>query len=60
MATDPVLNKSVNKGQVNTQTQRDSLLMRDDNKADQSEGAHADGQTTAMHGRGAGFSRNTR
>lgn len=58
IATDPVLNKSANKGQVNTQTQRDSLLMHDDNTADQSEGARADGQPTAMQGRGAGFSRN--
>ena len=58
IATDPVLNKSVNKGQVNTQTRRDSLLMHDDNMADQSEGARAEGQPTAMQGRGAGFSRN--
>lgn len=58
-ATDPVLNQSVNKGQINTQTKRDSLLMHDDNQADQSEGAKAEGQPTAMQGRGAGFSRNT-
>ena len=58
IATDEVLNKSVNKGQINTQTKRDSLLMHDDNMADQSEGARAEGQPTAMHGKGAGFSRN--
>ena len=35
IATDEVLNKSVNKGQINTQTKRDSLLVHDDNMADQ-------------------------
>ncbi|GAB2512937.1 hypothetical protein [Lysobacter humi (ex Lee et al. 2017)] len=56
---DPILTKATNDGRINTQTQRDSLLMHDDNQADQSEGAQAEGQPTAMHGRGAGFSRNT-
>lgn len=58
LATDPVLNQSVNDGQINTQTRRDSLLMHDDNQADQSEGARAEGQPTANQGQGAGFSRN--
>lgn len=54
----PVLNKAVNQGQINTQTKKGSQLLHDDNFSDQSEGAKAEGQPTAMHGRGAGFSRN--
>lgn len=54
----PILTKATNNGRINTQTKRDSLLMHDDNQADQSEGAKAEGQPTAMQGRGAGFSRN--
>ncbi|MFC0679848.1 hypothetical protein ACFFGH_18575 [Lysobacter korlensis] len=54
----PVLNKAVNQGRINTQTKKGGLLVHDDNFSDQSEGAKSEGQPTAMHGQGAGFSRN--
>ena len=54
----PQMIQATNKGQVDTQAQRDSQLPHKDNAADQSEGAKSEGQTTAMHGKGAGFSRN--
>jgi hypothetical protein len=54
----PQLTKAANQGRIDTQTQRDAQLLRKDNFADQSEGAKSEGQPTAMHGQGAGFSRN--
>lgn len=54
----PALDQAANQGQVNTQAKKGSHRMRDDNMSDQSEGAKAEGQPTAMQGRGAGFSRN--
>ena len=58
-AENAVLTQATNKGRVDTQTQRDATRLYKDNQSDQSEGAKAEGQPTAMHGRGAGFSRNT-
>lgn len=57
-ATSPELIKATNKGRVDMQTKRDAQQPYKDNFSDQSEGAKAEGQPTAMHGRGAGFSRN--
>ncbi|HZX79387.1 MAG TPA: hypothetical protein VFE72_00340 [Lysobacter sp.] len=57
-AENAVLTQATNKGRVDTQTQRDATRLYKDNQSDQSEGAKAEGQPTAMHGRGAGFSRN--
>ena len=54
----PQMIKATRDGLVNTQGQRDSQLAKGD-RSDQSEGAKEDGQTTARHGQGAGFSRNT-
>lgn len=54
----PHLIRAANHGQVDTQTQREAQRMHKDPMADQSEGAKAEGQPTAMHGKGAGFSRN--
>jgi hypothetical protein len=56
--TNPASDKAANQGRINEQTKKDSLLLHDDNFSDQSEGAKTEGQTTAMHGQGAGFSRN--
>jgi len=56
-AENPQLVQATRKGEVDTQQQRDTRLA-DGNKLDQSEGAKADGQTTARHGQGAGFGRN--
>ena len=58
-AENAVLTQATNTGRVDTQTQRDATRLYKDNQSDQSEGAKAEGQPTAMHGRGAGFSRNT-
>ena len=58
-AENAVLTQATNKGRVDTQTQRDATRLYKDKQSDQSEGAKAEGQPTAMHGRGAGFSRNT-
>lgn len=55
----PHLIRATNQGQVDTQTQREAQLAHKDPQSDQSEGAKAEGQPTAMHGKGAGFSRNT-
>ena len=52
--------KQANEGRIDTQGTRDGQLAAQDNAIDQSEGAHRDGQTTARHGQGAGFGRNTR
>ena len=57
-AVNPQLIQATNKGRIDTQTQRDAQQPYKDNFSDQSEGAKAEGQPTAMHGRGAGFSRN--
>lgn len=57
-AESPLLAKATNQGRINTQTTKDSLLVHDDNFSDQSEGAKSEGQPTAHHGQGAGFSRN--
>lgn len=57
-AVNPELVKATNKGRIDTQTQREAQKPYKDNVSDQSEGAKAEGQPTAMHGRGAGFSRN--
>ncbi|GAB6195927.1 hypothetical protein [Lysobacter xanthus] len=57
-AEDPQLAKAANQGRIDTQTQRDAQVPYKDNFADQSEGAKSEGQPTAMHGQGAGFSRN--
>lgn len=57
-AEHPVLNKGVNQGQTNSQASRDAVRLQDKNMSDQSEGAKEDGQPTARHGQGAGFSRN--
>ncbi|MGY3266734.1 MULTISPECIES: hypothetical protein [unclassified Lysobacter] len=54
----PHMIRATNKGQIDTQAQREAQLAHKDNQADQSEGAKAEGQPTAMHGKGAGFSRN--
>jgi hypothetical protein len=54
----PQLSQAANQGRINTQTLRDSQKAYKDNFTDQSEGAKSEGQPTAMHGRGAGFSRN--
>jgi hypothetical protein len=54
----PQLIQATNQGRVDTQTQRDAQLAYKDNFSDQSEGAKSEGQPTAMHGKGAGFSRN--
>lgn len=54
----PQLSQAANQGRINTQTQRDSKKAYQDNVTDQSEGAKSEGQPTAMHGQGAGFSRN--
>ena len=54
----PLLTKAANNGRIDTQTTRDSQIPYKDNFSDQSEGAKSEGQPTAMHGRGAGFSRN--
>ncbi|WP_133478940.1 hypothetical protein [Cognatilysobacter segetis] len=54
----PHMIKATNQGSVDTQTQRDAQQAYKDNFADQSEGAKSEGQPTAMHGKGAGFSRN--
>jgi hypothetical protein len=50
--------QATNDGRIDTQTQRDAQKAYKDNFADQSEGAKSEGQPTAMHGKGAGFSRN--
>jgi hypothetical protein len=52
--------KKANEGRTDTQGTRDGQLASRGNAIDQSEGAHRDGQTTARHGQGAGFGRNTR
>jgi hypothetical protein len=54
----PQMIKATRDGLVDTQGQRNSQLAKG-NRSDQSEGAKEDGQTTARHGQGAGFSRNT-
>lgn len=54
----PQMIQATNKGRVDTQTLRDVQQPYKNNFADQSEGAKSEGQPTAMHGRGAGFSRN--
>lgn len=54
----PQMSQAANQGRVDTQTLRDSQKAYKDNFSDQSEGAKREGQPTAMHGRGAGFSRN--
>lgn len=54
----PQMIKATNGGRIDTQTQRDAQKAYKDNFADQSEGAKSEGQPTAMHGTGAGFSRN--
>lgn len=54
----PQMSQAANQGRIDTQTQRDSQKAYKDNFSDQSEGAKSEGQPTAMHGRGAGFSRN--
>lgn len=51
--------KQANEGRIDTQGTRDGQLASQDNAIDQSEGANRDGQPTARHGQGAGFSRNT-
>ena len=57
-AVNPELVKATNKGRIDTQAQRGAQQPYKDNFSDQSEGAKAEGRPTAMHGRGAGFSRN--
>lgn len=57
-AVNPELIKATNKGRIDTQTQKHAQQPYKDNSSDQSEGAKAEGQPTAMQGRGAGFSRN--
>ena len=57
-ATNPELVKATNQGRIDTQSQRDAQKPDKNNFADQSEGAKAEGQPTAMHGQCAGFSRN--
>ena len=57
-AENAVMTQATNKGHVDTQTRRDSTRLYKDSQSDQPEGAKAEGQPTAMHGRGAGFSRN--
>ena len=52
--------QQANEGRTDTQGTRDGQLASQKNAIDQSEGAHRDGQPTARHGQGAGFSRNTR
>lgn len=54
----PHMIRAANQGQVDTQTQREAQRPHNDPQSDQSEGAKAEGQPTAMHGKGAGFSRN--
>lgn len=49
---------AVDKGRVNTQQKDAGQLRADGNDLDQSEGSREDGQSTARHGQGAGFSRN--
>lgn len=56
--TNPALDTAANQGQVNTQGGKGAATRHDGNKTDQSEGARSDGQATANHGQGAGFSRN--
>jgi hypothetical protein len=56
----PQVDTAANQGEVNTQTLKHAQKAYKDNVSDQSEGARAEGQPTAMHGKGAGFSRNTR
>lgn len=55
----PSMVQATGQGRVDTQTRRDAQQPYKDNHADQSEGAKAEGQPTAMQGKGAGFSRNT-
>ncbi|HEY4555316.1 MAG TPA: hypothetical protein VIG68_02610 [Lysobacter sp.] len=54
----PAANQAVNQGRIDMQSKKGGKLLHKDNFSDQSEGAKAEGQPTAMHGRGAGFSRN--
>lgn len=54
----PRMIRATHTGRVDTQAERDAQAPHKADGADQSEGAKADGQTTAMQGRGAGFSRN--
>ena len=54
----PQMIKATRDGLVDTQGQRNAQLMKG-HRSDQSEGAKEDGQTTARHGQGAGFGRNT-
>lgn len=50
---------AADQGRVNTQQNDGGPLRADKNNRDQSEGSREDGQATARHGQGAGFSRNT-
>lgn len=50
--------KAAGKGRVNTQQKDAGQQGLNDNDLDQSEGSRMDGQSTARHGQGAGFSRN--
>lgn len=52
----PSADRAANQGSVNTQGKEGGALRRDQSRIDQSEGAKSDGQTTARHGQGAGFS----
>ncbi|GAB1596738.1 hypothetical protein [Lysobacter claricitrinus] len=54
----PNMIRAANQGEIDTQTQDDAQLAPKGNNADQSEGAKTEGQSTAMHGQGAGFNRN--
>ena len=58
-ATSPHLIRAANHGQSDMQSARDGSDVQKTPQTDQSEGAKREGQPTAMHGKGAGFSRNT-
>lgn len=49
---------AADKGEVNTQQQAGQNVGKHPNRRDQSEGSREEGQSTARHGQGAGFSRN--
>lgn len=50
--------QATTQGEVNLQGGDHGRRLRDGDQTDRSEGSNMDGQPTARHGQGAGFSRN--
>lgn len=53
----PAANQAVTQGETNLQGGQHARRLRDGDQTDRSEGSNMDGQPTARHGQGAGFSR---